>query len=275
MMGEKNNNIKNLIIMTERNLERGLIDAINREEIEVHYQAQISLIDHTICGFEALARWEFDGQAISPLKFIPLAEEKGLIVELGYLVLEKACQFLKELHELGYANLKIAVNVSVKQLYDPLFIEKVVEILMLYRIPVHCIELEITESLSIDRTIIGEKLRTLQKMGIQLVMDDFGTGFASLEYLKENYFKKVKVDKIFLKELDSFNNQNKLFLQSIINLLIGIDREVLVEGVETLEQLNFLKEINCQYVQGFLFSIPANGEKTIQLLKDWKVNLAI
>ncbi len=253
-------------------LEDALEKAIDYDEIDVHYQAQFSLKENKIVGLEALARWEYNGKMVPPYKFIPIAEETGMILELGYSVFRKVCHFQKELEEAGYNDITIAVNISVAQLIDEDFLVKIEHMAEQNNIDTKRIELEITESISLEEQQgIAQKIETLKGMGFKIVMDDFGTGYASMTHLKSDIYHKIKVDRYFIKDIgvnENDDTKEKALLQSIVQLVQSLGMLVLVEGVETEEQLDLLKKMGCDYMQGFLYSKPIKAEKMLHFIQE-------
>lgn len=253
-------------------LEEALEKAIDHDEIDVYYQAQFSLKENKIVGLEALARWEYNGKMIPPYKFIPIAEATGMILELGYSVFRKVCHFQKKLEEKGHHHITIAVNISVAQLIDEDFLSRIQRMVEQNDIDTSRIELEITESISLEEQQgIARKIEELKKMGFKIVMDDFGTGYASMTYLKGDIYHKIKVDRYFIKDIGISENDDtkeKALLQSIVQLVQSLGMLVLVEGVETKEQLDFLENMGCDYMQGFLYSKPIKAEKMLHFIQE-------
>lgn len=253
-------------------LEEALEKAIDHDEIDVYYQAQFSLKENKIVGLEALARWEYNGKMIPPYKFIPIAEATGMILELGYSVFGKVCHFQKKLEEKGHHHITIAVNISVAQLIDEDFLSRIQRMVEQNDIDTSRIELEITESISLEEQQgIARKIEELKKMGFKIVMDDFGTGYASMTYLKGDIYHKIKVDRYFIKDIGISENDDtkeKALLQSIVQLVQSLGMLVLVEGVETKEQLDFLENMGCDYMQGFLYSKPIKAEKMLHFIQE-------
>lgn len=253
-------------------LEEALEKAIDHDEIDVYYQAQFSLKENKIVGLEALARWEYNGKMIPPYKFIPIAEATGMILELGYSVFRKVCNFQKKLEEKGHHHITIAVNISVAQLIDEDFLSRIQRMVEQNDIDTSRIELEITESISLEEQQgIARKIEELKKMGFKIVMDDFGTGYASMTYLKGDIYHKIKVDRYFIKDIGISENDDtkeKALLQSIVQLVQSLGMLVLVEGVETKEQLDFLENMGCDYMQGFLYSKPIKAEKMLHFIQE-------
>jgi diguanylate cyclase (GGDEF)-like protein/PAS domain S-box-containing protein len=247
-------------VMTRLTMESKLRKALERDELEVYYQPKVDLASGQIAGVEALVRWQSREQGlIMPEKFIPLAEETGLIVPLGEWVLQTACHHAKEWHELGFNNLQVSVNLSPRQFQQKNLVEMVRSTLEACDLPARYLDLEVTENVlmhSIEQAT--ETLRRLSELGVQLSMDDFGRGYSSLYYLKHFRMQTLKIDRLFMSDVVGDPDD-----ASIVNTIISISRslnlKVVAEGVETREQLEFLRERDCDQMQGFLFSkaIPA------------------
>lgn len=249
-------------------VEAGLREALRNHEFKLYYQLQIDHTGHVI-GAEALLRWISPAHGmISPLQFIPLAEETGLIIPIGTWVLEAACHQLK-LWEKNQrtCTLKLAVNVSVKQFRQADFVAQVCEILERTGINKQCLKLELTESIvldNIDDTI--DKMQALRELGISFSLDDFGTGYSSLAYLTKLPFKQLKIDQSFVRNID-VKNTDATIIQTIIGMANNLGMDVIAEGVETQDQQSFLKENGCLFYQGYLFSKPIPVDQFEALLK--------
>jgi len=253
--------------MTEKAYQRVLIEtnlreAIKNTEFIMYYQPQIDIKTKTVVGLEALVRWiDSDGSVISPIKFIPIAEQTGLIIEIGQLILKNVfLQAVKwDLEGINFN--KIAVNISSKQLKDPEFISNVKNLLDQTKCNPSWIEFEITESFFIDD--INEAINLLgdiRNMGIEISLDDFGTGFSSLSYLKKLPINKLKIDKSFIDDI-FIDEDDKIITQSIISLAQNMKLKVIAEGVETKDQEAFLEENNCKLIQGYLYSKPLHVDE--------------
>ena len=238
-------------------LENQLREALQKKQLVLYYQPQIDLKTGRLVGFEALIRWNHPEIGIvSPLDFIPLAEESGLIVPIGEWVLYAACKQMKKIQEKWQLPLTIAVNLSARQFIHPSLVQTVAEVLYRTKLKPRCLELEITESMvmgNIDQSI--SKMNEFKKMGVQLAIDDFGTGYSSLEYLKKFPLSKLKIDQSFVRELGTDSNDTAI-VNSVIALGKSMSLEVIAEGIETIEQLDLLKKEGCDQGQGYLFSKP-------------------
>ncbi|MDF2595603.1 MAG: sensor- diguanylate cyclase/phosphodiesterase, partial [Clostridia bacterium] len=236
-------------------IEENLRTALFHNEFRVYYQPQIDTETQQICGFEALIRWQNkDLGVVPPLKFIPIAEETHLIIPIGQWVLKQACTFLKTLHNQGFSSLNMSVNISMLQLVQEDFIESVMEILDLTELAPRYLELEITESILMESyEAISLKLQQLRLAGIQIALDDFGQGYSSLSYLKRLPINTLKIDKLFIDNIGLSAAENEL---ADVIVMIGrrMGLTVLAEGVETKEQLDYLKHYKCDKIQGYYFS---------------------
>ena len=254
-------------------LEQELRIAIetNDESLCIYFQPQINVKTSTVIGFEALSRWIHPTLGtISPEEFIPIAEDSGLIIPLGRRVIRQACQQLKQCHAQGYNDLRIAVNISAKQFLLANVPLDVLEIIESENIDAKYLELELTESLVVDnpeKTIV--MLTALKEMGIRLSIDDFGTGYSSLSYLSQFPLDILKIDKSFINQMET-NNKGLALTQTIIAIAHNLSLEVVAEGVETEQQLNLLRKLSCEYVQGYFFSKPIPASEITSLLeKKW------
>ena len=254
-------------------IEKHLLYALDYDELELHYQPQVDAVSEKIVGFEALLRWNSPKLGrVSPDKFIPIAEESRLIIPIGEWVLITACEFLSRVHEQGFRDCKISVNLSVMQLKQDNFLDTVSELLEQSGIEPEYIEIEITESLlmeSSEREHLVTKLNRLRTVGIGIALDDFGTGYSSLSYLQVLPITILKMDKQFLAKTEE--DEASRSLASII-LLIGhrLGLTIVAEGVETTGQLAFLREHECDLIQGYLYSMPLPEQDALSLLASWR-----
>jgi EAL domain-containing protein (putative c-di-GMP-specific phosphodiesterase class I) len=243
------------LLLQERNqLERDLRHALaSHQQLEVHYQPLIDCDTHQVTGFEALVRWNHPVRgAISPVEFIPLAEDCGLILPLGNWVLDTACREAASWR----SDLRIAVNLSPAQFRHADLAKDVLAILQLHDLAAERLELEITEGVLLadtDRTLAI--LTTLKTAGIRISLDDFGTGYSSLSYLQRFPFDKIKIDRSFVWEMER-NTDSMAIVRAVIALGHSLRITVTAEGVETETQLALLRSENCDQVQGFLLGRP-------------------
>jgi diguanylate cyclase (GGDEF)-like protein len=240
-------------------LESDLRWAIKRKEFILHYQPIVSLINNQISGFEVLIRWQHPLRGlVSPMEFIPIAEETGLIIALGSWVLREACQqmHLWQLQFKEISNWKISINISSKQLAQPNFGELIKQILQETKLNPHSLKLEITESSLVEDTKSTIAiLQELKALGVQFSLDDFGTGYSSLSYLHQFPFDTIKIDRSFVSSIDS-NGENLGIVRAIITLARSLGMDTIAEGIETIDQLAQLKALKCQYGQGYLLFKP-------------------
>lgn len=249
-------------------LEEILRNAIQNRELYLVYQPQCDISTGQITGCEALMRLRngYLGQ-ISPAEFIPIAEESGIIHELGAWALEHACDFNKQLLDAGYGPITMSVNVSLIQLKSPDFVQRVVEILDRTKLPPQYLELEVTESVlmqSMEQNI--ELINQLRSLGIRIALDDFGTGYSSFNYLTQIPIDTLKMDKSFVDNI-STDSKDCYVAETIISLAHKLNISVVAEGVEESDQLRILKENSCDILQGYLFSKPIPDEHYRNLLE--------
>jgi EAL domain-containing protein (putative c-di-GMP-specific phosphodiesterase class I) len=239
--------------------------ALSRNEFFLQYQPQMTADGGHLVGLEALLRWNSQEHGfVSPARFIPLAERSRLIVEIGQWVFEQACCFAKKLSDMGKSNLRVAVNISPRQIKDDDFVNRVRSIIEANGILPEQIELEVTETVLMENLEDSvPKLRELQKYGVNLALDDFGTGFSSLTYLRTLPVNCLKIDKSFIDGI-AFDQMQMRFVESIINLGHTLEMEIVAEGVETKEQLEHLVNCRCDYIQGYVFSKPLSETEAIK-----------
>ncbi|WP_210404536.1 bifunctional diguanylate cyclase/phosphodiesterase [Chroococcidiopsis sp. TS-821] len=250
-------------------LENELYYALDRGELLLHYQPQISLHTGRIIGVETLIRWQNPTRGlVSPAKFIPIAEETGLIVPIGEWVLRTACAQSLAWQAQGFPALKMAVNLSARQFKQQNLVETVTQVLNTTGLDPSYLELELTESLMVDN--IQQSISIMQQlhsMGIVLSVDDFGTGYSSLNYLKRFPIHTLKIDRSFVRDL-VVDSDDAAIVDAIISLAHSLNLSVIAEGVETQEQLNYLQTRGCDEVQGYYFSRPLPANFFTQLLQE-------
>lgn len=248
-------------------LENELHQALGRGEFVIHYQPQIDTTTGKIVQMEALVRWQHPELGlISPAKFIPLAEENGLILQIGEWVLRTACAQNKAWQNAGLPPITLAVNLSGRQFQQPDLVEMVARVLEETGLGPDWLELEITESVAMQNVDFSRGiLSKLHNMGVSLSMDDFGTGYSSLSYLKKFPLDKLKIDQSFVRELTTDPNDGAI-ITAISALGKVLNLKMVAEGVETEAQKNFLQNLECEYMQGYLFSRPLSSEQATQLL---------
>jgi len=252
-------------------LESDLRRALEREEFRVYYQPVISLKDGRIAGFEALVRWQRpDVGLVLPGEFISVAEETGMILFIGNWVLRKACQQVHQWHiERPQARLlTISVNISARQFMQDDLVAQVRKVLLETKIEPSALKLEITETVTMGDAARTIKIVTeLKKLGVRLSIDDFGTGYSSLSYLRRFPMDTLKIDRSFIHNLD-VNSENREIVKTIMALARNLGMDVVAEGTETLGEINHLKELECEFGQGFFFSTPVDSNAALTLLRE-------
>lgn len=258
-------------------LESDLRQALERQEFVLHYQPIVALPTNKLIGFEALIRWQHPQQGlVSPTEFIPVAEENGLIVAIGEWVMQEACRQLRDWQQqfptVAY-RLKMSINLSGKQLKEPSLLERIDHILAVTSLEGDAINLELTESILVENPDkVSELLLTLKTRGIQLSIDDFGTGFSSLSYLHQFPINTLKIDRSFVKNM-GFGYEKLGLVRSIIALAHTLDMDVVAEGIEHEMQLNQLKSLGCEFGQGYWFSRPLDVNSATALIQSWAMSM--
>lgn len=242
--------------------------AIEREELTLLFQP-IYNINDDICGAEALVRWSHDELGkVSPDEFIPISEDNGLIVPIGLWVLDESCKALKKWHDLGYKHLVMSVNISYRQINSVDMVHEVSRILSKYDLAGQSLILELTERVfADDLDLVQRNITQFAQLGVQTAIDDFGVGYSSLSYLKKTEFSSIKIDRSFIKDIESNHSARKL-CAAITSMADGLALTVTAEGVETKAHLDILKEMNIQKYQGFYMSKPISAHAFEMLLKD-------
>lgn len=248
-------------------IESSLRQALQRNEFQVYYQPQVDFGSGQICGMEALLRWSHpDMGFVSPAQFIPIAEKNGTIIEIGLWLTEQACMETRRLHQSGYPALRVAINVSAHQLAHDDFTQQIQQILQQTRLPPEFLELELTESMIMQRPErVVAILNELRALGVQFSIDDFGTGYSSLSQLKRFPIDKLKIDQSFTCDIGKDDN-GAAITRTIIALGKGMGLRVIAEGVETEAQKSFLMENGCDGMQGYLVSHPVPAPNFTELL---------
>lgn len=248
-------------------LEQDLRSAIANDELVVHYQPKVDIQSLRVVGMEALVRWNHTQLGmISPNQFIPLAEETGLIIPIGQWVLETACAQNKRWQALGFAPVRMGVNLSPVQFRQPDLLEVVQRTLRDTDVDSRWLELELTEGMLMHEvTATLDCLRGLKKLGVHLSIDDFGTGYSSLSYLKQFPIDTLKIDQSFVRDVTS-NADDAAIVTSIILMGHGLKLNIIAEGVETDSQLEFLRALRCNEIQGYLISPPVPADEAGRLL---------
>jgi predicted signal transduction protein with EAL and GGDEF domain len=258
-------------VVTRFETETDLRKGIDEQQLVVFYQPIVSLIENRICGFEALVRWNHPERGlIVPSEFIPIAEESDLIIHLGRWVLRESCRQMAEWQRRFTCSLplSISVNVSSRQLSDPHLVEDVKFALAESGLSPESLALELTESSIMgDAELTLAALESLKKMNIRLEIDDFGTGYSSLSYLQQLPFDTLKIDRSFISELSTGTGSLDI-VKAILELAHSLRLEVITEGVETEQQVCRLRELGCNFLQGYLFSKPVNAEAAEKLYRE-------
>ena len=250
-------NIKNSQASTTLVMESYLYHALERRELELYYQPKVNLKNNLITGAEALLRWNHPVLGrISADKFIPLAEESGLIRPISEWVLDSACQQAKVWHELGLSFLKIGINISGFQFRQSDLFHKITQTLFQTSLEPESLELELTEKILVENIKTNiQRLNLLKKIGIKIALDDFGTGYSSLGYLQQFPFDILKIDSCFIRDIDS-NKTNAVITKNTIDMAHQLGLKVVAEGVETERELQYLQKYECDEVQGYIYSRP-------------------
>ena len=249
-------------LMERTLIEMELRQVLHKKELSLHYQPQYEFNTGNMIGVEALVRWQHPSRGmIPPGQFIPIAEETGMILAIGLWVLETACRQAKEWQDLGYTSLLMSVNVSLRQFKSISFVTDVKDTLHKTGLLPRYLNIEITESMTSDVDYCQNILQDLREIGIKISIDDFGTGYSSLSYLTKFPLTHLKIDQSFVRELHS----NSVIVKAIIDLAKNLHLRVIAEGVETHEQAEFLRKLECDEAQGFLYSRPVPPDEILQL----------
>jgi diguanylate cyclase len=258
----------NLRAQRQQNMESAIRQALDRDEFVLHYQPKLDLKSGQIVGAEALIRWcQPRSGWVNPAEFIPVAEDSGLIVRVTLWVLQQACEQTQAWRAMGLAPLTISVNVSAIDLRQRDFVDNLAAILKQTGLPPAQLELEITESVlmqNVEETVT--QLESIKVMGVRLALDDFGTGYSSLSYLRRFPIDVLKIDQSFVRGMGT-NSQDAQLISAIIGMGKSLDLNIIAEGVETFEQLTFLRNQHCEEGQGFLFSKAVSSKDFTQMLQ--------
>ncbi|MEW7315133.1 bifunctional diguanylate cyclase/phosphodiesterase [Buttiauxella gaviniae] len=253
----------------ERNLRRkitlneALKGALDRNEFRLMYQPIVNASGHVV-SFEALMRWRYKGQEISPVEFIPLMEQSGRIVEAGNWVLEEACKMLAKMVQQN-AEICMCVNISLIQFYDKGFVNNVNQVIERYAIPGHLLHLEVTESIfQSEQMMVNQKVSQLQQRGVKFSVDDFGTGYSSLSVIQNMNVDYIKIDRSFIQHIEL---KGLAIVQAVMNISQSLNFSVIAEGVETEKQRQMLEDCGIPYMQGYYFSRPLEQENALNYLK--------
>lgn len=246
-------------------LETALRGALHNKEFVLYYQPQLEVRTGDVVGFEALIRWKrSDGTLVSPIEFVPLLEESGLIVEVGAWVIAEACRWLARWRGMYDQETTVSVNLSPRQFREPDLADVVSRALVGSGLPASALELEITESSLVSGPATLQTMATLRQMGVGLAIDDFGTGYSSLSYLKRFPINKLKIDRSFISDITE-DKDSAAIVSAIIALARILQLQVVAEGVEQAEELAFLRQQGCGFIQGYLASRPLDQDA----IEDW------
>jgi len=248
-----------------RQLELALRQAIGKEELRLNFQPVVDAHDETVVSFEALLRWQSAEHGfVSPAKFIPLAEDTRLIVPIGDWVLREACR-----HAAGWpGTVKVAVNVSGEQLLEPNFSKNVVRALADSGLPAHRLEIEVTESIFLrDARTARQTLEEVMALGCSVALDDFGTGYSSLGYLRTLRFSTIKVDRSFVQGAAQGNRESLAIIRAVVAMAQSLEMTTTAEGTETLEEVELIRSLGCNKIQGYYFGRPMEAGEAVSLLR--------
>jgi len=253
-------------------LDNALRGALDRQEFCLFYQAKMDLESNQSQSVEALVRWRRPGHQghVSPAEFIPILEENGLIVPLGYWVIDEACRQIALWRSSGIGDIKVAVNVSARQLSAPGLVDAVRKALATHYVPAALLELELTETAVMsDVKSSSQVMHQLKDLGVTLAVDDFGTGYSSLSYLRRLPIDTLKIDRSFVSDLEN-SREDAEIIRTIINMGRTLNLSLVAEGVETSGQVDFLRDCSCGMVQGYYFSKPLDPDGFAEWIKGRK-----
>ena len=251
-------------------LEDSLRKAITSDELELHYQPKLDVRTQRVTGVEALLRWTHpDRGPVSPAKFVPVAEESGLILDLSRWVLEAACKQLEAWAGTALDDIRVAINLSAKLFGEQTVDEDIIEAVNRHGFQRNRLELELTEGIlmnNVEATV--QTLTRLKDLGMKIAVDDFGTGYSSLSYLKKFPIDTLKIDRAFVSDIDT-GSYDRSICAAIIALAKSLDLKVIAEGIETEEQLQHLRFLGCDEIQGFFFAKPMPGDQVTAFLTQY------
>ncbi|QYR24256.1 EAL domain-containing protein [Paenibacillus sp. sptzw28] len=248
-------------------LQHELKRVIQQGEFVLHYQPQYNLCSGAIVGLEALVRWQHPERGlVPPAEFIPLAEESGMIVQIGDWVLEEACRQNKAWQQAGYPEIPVSVNLSIRQFLQQNLTNKIADILKRTGLSPACLDLEITETMTIDVDHASRCLLELTKLGVNISIDDFGTGYSSFHYLKNLPIDRLKIDRSFVRDIEQ-DPADAAIVAAIIAMAHNLNLQVIAEGVENEVQMQFLQKHMCDEMQGYFWSPPVPGSRIAEMLQ--------
>jgi EAL domain-containing protein (putative c-di-GMP-specific phosphodiesterase class I) len=250
-------------VQARRAIETHMREALGRGEFQLHYQPFMNIAEGAVVGFEALLRWNHPTRGlVPPASFIGIAEDTGLIVPMGEWILRQACAEAAQFPE----PIRVAINVSAVQFRNPQFLQSVISALAASGLCPHRLELEITETVLMQSNdAVLKTLHQLRDLGVRIALDDFGTGYSSLSYLSSFPFDKLKIDRSFVQELGA-NPHCAAIVRAIISLGKSLGMIITAEGVETSEQLDFIREAGCSEAQGYLVNVPKPAREAVKIL---------
>lgn len=254
------------VVARRRFLEQGITEALASGGFHLNLQPQVNLQTGAVIGFEALARWTLDGKPVSPGEFIPIAEDSGQVVDIDLFALNEAAAMLRRWLDLGLPPVKLSTNLSALHFRNEKIVEEVARVLKVTGLPPKLLTLEITESVMIES--VQNVVRTLQRLrglGVSLALDDFGTGYSSLAYLRKLPIDFIKIDQSFVRDLEE-SLETQIVMQSLSGLIQGLNRKIVVEGIETEGQAALIRQMGCNFGQGYLFGRPMTPEAAENLL---------
>ncbi len=249
-------------------IERDLRQAIKNDELIVYYQPKINFHDQQVSGFEALVRWNHPEKGlIPPGLFIPIAEQTSLISEIGHIVIQQTAKQIRDWQALGFDNIRVSVNIVAQQLQRGHLLEDIDEALNTYHISGESLELEITESSLLENTDeVKYILEEIKKRHIHISLDDFGTGYSSLSYLTDFPIDVLKIDRSFVSKIG--HSKQEAIVSAMIAMGKAMGMTIVAEGIETEHQLQYLRKLNCDIAQGFLFSKPLPQQDATRFLSE-------
>lgn len=251
-------------------------EALKYKQFEVYFQPQVAVQDGRLVGVEALLRWQHpEFGFISPSEFMPVAEDSGLILPIGEMVLREAVRQAKSWMQGGIGPLTAGVNLSVVQFRNPELPEMISRILKEEGLPAELLDLELTESVAMNNPErVIAMIQQLHELGVQISIDDFGTGYSSLSYLKKFRLHKLKIDQSFVRDITT-DPEDKAIVGAIIQMANQLGLRTIAEGVETAEQLDYLREQGCNEVQGYFYSKPLSSVNFSRFAKDYRAHAVL
>ena len=255
-------------IIHDKKISNSLPHALENREFIVFYQPKVNIQDYSLCGGEALVRWQRNGTFVPPIDFIPVLEQEGSICALDFYVLDAVCRDIRNWIDSGIEPTKISVNFSKIHLHNNNLSKDIKDVLDRYRIDSKYIEIELTETSGYeDYNALIRFINKMHEYGISISIDDFGTGYSSLNLLKNLRIDIIKLDKSFIDNLDENNKSDVIVIKAIIDMANALGMQTIAEGVETIEQARFLEKLNCDMIQGYLFDRPLPHDEFVQRLQ--------